>query len=201
MASILQDAEDAEDAALIIRYYYENDLTAFNKLYERYRRKLYSYLRRKGGDVNLADDLFQDTWNKVIESIARIAAMAKQGILKFAAYLFTIARNAWYDYLRTKGSHHQESLDTLLEDDAFQIAGDPAKQPSAQLELQELIALFSEAINKLPAEQRETFILRRDGFSLENIAEIQGLTREGVRSRLKTVMRKLKPILNQWRAS
>lgn len=200
MASISQDAEDAEDAALIIRYYYEHDSKAFNRLYERYRRKLYSYLRRKGGDVNLADDLFQDTWNKVIESIARIAAMAQQGILKFAAYLFTIARNLWLDYIRAKG-YHEDSLDTLLEDEAWQIADDSTKQPPAQLELQELIALFSAAINKIPVEQRETFILRRQGFSLENIAEIQGLTREGVRSRLKTVMRKLKPILDQWRAS
>lgn len=98
MQPILQNAKDKEDADLIMRYYYESDTTAFNMLYERYSHKLHSCLRLKVGNTDLANDLCQATWNKVIDSKALIAEMAEHGILKFSAYLCTIAYNLWHQW-------------------------------------------------------------------------------------------------------
>lgn len=91
------------------------DLNALSELIARYQNRLYRYLLRIVREPAEAEDLFQQTWLKVVEKIRSFDPGRN-----FDAWLFTLARNAAIDHLRRI---RPQSLDEPLADDA---AGDTA---------------------------------------------------------------------------
>src|SRR5918993_492793 len=83
-----------DDAALMLRYR-DGDARAFEILYERHKGPLYRYLQRMCGRREVADDLFQEVWSKVIASRSRYEARAQ-----FNTFLFRIAHNCAIDDFR-----------------------------------------------------------------------------------------------------
>ena len=75
-----------DDATLMLRYR-DGDARAFEILYERHKGPLYRYLQRMCGRREVADDLFQEVWSKVIASRSRYEARAQ-----FNTFLFRIAK-------------------------------------------------------------------------------------------------------------
>ena len=92
-----------DDAALMLRYR-DGDARAFEILYERHKGPLYRYLQRMCGRREVADDLFQEVWSKVIASRSRYEARAQ-----FNTFLFRIAHNCAIDYFRRSGRPHERS--------------------------------------------------------------------------------------------
>ena len=169
---------DASDEALMTRYG-QGDAEAFSELYERYRGPLYRYFLRQLGDAVQANDLYQGCWEKVIGARARFREKTP-----FRAWLFRIAHNHLVDYFR---SHRGvQELPETLED----MAG---SGPETQLEDEQRQARFSRALLALPEEQRDALLLQLEaGLSLELIAQVTGVGRETVKSRLRYGTRKLK---------
>ena len=90
--------QEVEDAILIKEYLAGND-RAFTVLYERYKGLLYSYLNRLlDNDRPSADDLFQQTWIKVIDQLAHY-----EDRQQFSAWLLRIAHNLTIDWFRKCG--------------------------------------------------------------------------------------------------
>ncbi|HOI43666.1 MAG TPA: sigma-70 family RNA polymerase sigma factor, partial [Elusimicrobiales bacterium] len=87
---MLSDAE-------LVRSFRGGDEAALGELIERYRDRLYAYLRRLAGDAARADDMFQDTWVKVARNIG-----AYREESKFSAWLFSVAHNTAMDALRRR---------------------------------------------------------------------------------------------------
>ena len=83
-----------EDSALMLRYQ-EGDLNAFETLYRRHNASLYRYLLRLCLNREVAEDLFQEAWSRIISSRSRYRATAK-----FSTYLFHIAHNCFIDHVR-----------------------------------------------------------------------------------------------------
>ena len=84
-----------EDDGVLIQAYLAGDVSAFDTLYARYKRPLYAYLNRMTGNHALADDLFQQTWLRVIKKLEKYES--KQ---KFFAWLTMIAHNLAIDHFR-----------------------------------------------------------------------------------------------------
>ena len=86
--------DDTPDIALI-HAYAKGDDKAFETLYHRYRRQLYGFLRNLTGNPSVADEIFEETWVKVID---KLPSYRDDG--KFSAWLFRVGRNLFIDHIR-----------------------------------------------------------------------------------------------------
>ncbi len=179
--------EQPDDAALMSRYA-TGDAKAFNILYGRYRNKLYRYLVHQCRDRTTADDVFQEVWDRVIRSAGRYKPSAK-----FSTWLFHIAHNCLIDHYRQSGRRatHLQSID----DHADELI-DSQPQPEQQASDAQLGLALRRALQALPAEQREAFVLHEEGgLSLDELAEVTATGVETAKSRLRYAVTKLRGAL------
>jgi RNA polymerase sigma-70 factor, ECF subfamily len=188
-AAVAADASD--DAALMLRYR-DGDLQAFELLYQRHKGPLHRYLQRLCTNRVVADDLFQEVWSKVIASRGRYEARAQ-----FNTFLFRIAHNCAMDYLRRVGRRN-EGLVQDVDQLAQQLQDAEHERPDAQLADSQLHHDFRRALDHLPAEQRNVFLLYEEsGLTLEEIGRITGVSMETAKSRLRYAVSKLRAALRQ----
>src|SRR5687768_6944765 len=90
----VEAVSDDEDAQLMLAYA-RGEMRAFETLYSRHRGALYRYLTRQARDGEVANDLFQEVWSRVIVNRARYEPRAK-----FRTFLFTLAHNCFIDHCR-----------------------------------------------------------------------------------------------------
>jgi RNA polymerase sigma-70 factor (ECF subfamily) len=141
-----------------------------------------------------ANDLMQEVWFAVVRGAANYQATAK-----FTTWLFTIAHNRMIDSIRT--SRPQMSLETLgyeAESVVQQLTADPSAGPLAAAVAHDEAAALIEAIEKLPGEQRQAFLLQIEGdLSVEEIAAITDSSFETTKSRLRYARAKLRELLKE----
>ena len=176
------------DAALIKKFL-GGDEKAFEELYGRYRRQLYAFLGNLIGDKAECDEVFEETWLKVIDNLPRYKDDGR-----FGAWLFRVARNRFYDRLR-RNRRERENLSLDVEEPP-QVAAPAGCGPGERMELNELEILVNSAVAKLPEELRETFLLRQQGVAFREIAEIQQCSINTALSRMQYALRALRKSLS-----
>ncbi len=177
------DGLDASDETLMLAYA-AGDAAAFEQLYARHRGKLYRYLQRQLRDNAVADELFQDVWQRVIAS--RSGWKPDAG---FATWLYTIAHHRLGDHWRSL--KHRPSAPADADERMARVA-DP-DTPGRVLSEFERRRQLQLALDDLPEEQREVLLLRLEQeLTLEEIGDITGVGRETVKSRLRYAMDKLR---------
>jgi RNA polymerase sigma-70 factor (ECF subfamily) len=148
-------------------------------LIERYYYRLLRYLHCLTGSRETAEDLFQETWIRVLER-----GRQYDGKSKFEAWLFAIARHLVIDLQRRRQPRFLDLLDA--ESDGQPEPG-LADQPSA-LELvarRETSERVGAAMTDLPAIYREVLVLRfQEEMAIEEIAEVVAAPLSTVKSRL-----------------
>jgi RNA polymerase sigma-70 factor (ECF subfamily) len=172
--------------------YRDGDVRAFELLYERHKGALYRYLQRLCRSPEMANDLFQEVWSKVIASRERYEARAK-----FTTFLFHIAHNCAIDQFRRVGRPQEQGT---LDVDALadELSGPTQESPDAALAESQLRADFKRALDALPAEQRDVFLLYEEtGLGLEDIGRVTGVAMETAKSRLRYALSKLRGALRQ----
>jgi RNA polymerase sigma-70 factor (ECF subfamily) len=163
------------------------DSGALEAVMARYQHRLYRFLVRLTQDPAAAEDLFQQTWLRVIEKIGRYDSRRN-----FTPWLFSVARNLAIDYLR---KHRERSLDVSSEPGVSPIERLVAagSDPLEQLLEFERGAMLASAIATLPVIHREVLTLRfEEDMKLEQIAEISGVPLSTVKSRLFRAMESLR---------
>lgn len=184
----MDQAVDPGDDVLMLAWV-AGDVAAFEALYARHRLGLHRFLVRHLGDRGLADELFQDVWQKVIAARAGWTPDAL-----FATWLYRIAHNRLADHWR--GRRHRPAAPVDGDDRAERVP-DPTT-PEREAEQGERAAQVRAAIDALPDEQRTVVLLRLEQeLSLEAIGEITGAGRETVKSRLRYAMDKLRARLGE----
>jgi RNA polymerase sigma-70 factor, ECF subfamily len=174
------------DEDLMLRFS-GGDAAAFDALYARHRAGVFRYLLRQCGNRAAAEELFQDIWMKLVQARARYQVEAK-----FATYLYTLAHNRLIDYFRRGKGLELVSLDEG-EDDPLELPASAALQPERAAQSREQATRLLELLAKLPAVQRQVFLLHEEGgLNLEEIAEVTGANRETVKSRLRYALAKLR---------
>jgi len=178
----------ADDDAALLRRYRQGDAEAFALLYQRHRLGLFRFLCGLCGDPALAEEIFQDTWLSLIRS----QSLQREAVL-FKTWLYQIARNRLIDHWRKQG-RRQELQDAFDE----QLHAQPCAEanPEQQLSLSRDQQRLQAALDDLPAEQREVFLLRAHGdLQLHEIAELTRTPAETVKSRLRYALQKLRRLL------
>ena len=167
-------------------------VNAFASLYARYKGPLFRYLVRQCQDRAIAEELYQDTWERVMGARESYAPTAK-----FSTWLYTIAHHRAVDHHRRERGFVTVPVDSSGDDDAEQavIAAPEAQQPEHLADRQQQVGLFFAALDALPAEQREAFVLQEEGLSLEAIASVTQTNVEAVKSRVRYAITKLRRAL------
>lgn len=183
VASSQPQVEDPSDEALMLAWA-GGHADAFEQLYARHRLRLHRFLLRQLRDPALAEDVFQDVWQRVIAARASWTPDPS-----FTAWLYRIAHNRLGDHWRA-GKHRPPAPG----DAELRIArvADPDTPEHALSEFEQRRQLQL-ALDDLPPEQREVMLLRLEQeLSLEDIAHATGVGRETVKSRLRYAMDKLR---------
>jgi RNA polymerase sigma-70 factor (ECF subfamily) len=187
---------DAADDAQLLRAHGAGDPQAFARLYDRYDRACFGFIRRLLGSAQgeAAEDLHQETWI----AVARNAAAFDHGRSSFATWLFTIARHKTWDHFRRQ---KVAVLASAHDDIAMQVP-DPGRTPLEAVQSRELAQEIVDAVEALPLEQRGAFVLfAQAGLSLEEIAEATGVPVETAKSRLRYARAKLRQSLGGERSA
>lgn len=170
------------------------DRDALADLLAQYQHRLYRFLLRMVQDPGTAEDLFQQTWLRVMQKIVKYDARSK-----FDTWLFSVAHNLAIDHLRRR---RDGSLDvpgeTRVTPAERLVSGGP--DPLERLLDSERGALLAAAIAELPAIHREVISLRfEEGMKLEQIAEVAGAPLPTVKSRLHRALESLRARLEALR--
>ena len=167
------------ETSAIARGLRRRDPDLLDRLIEQYQHRLLRYLTYLSGNRELAEDLFQETWIRVLER-----GHHYDGKHEFSTWLYAVARNLTIDYLRKKSP---VSLDGLIEDEDRA----PFEQADTRPLAWELVAQqqqtehINAALVGIPAEYREAVVLRfQEGLALEEIARVTGARLGTVKSRL-----------------
>lgn len=180
----LPDGATADEA--LMQGFRDGDAGAFDTLYARHRNGVYRYMRRQVRNDGVAEELFQDVWMRVIASRASYVPSAK-----FTTWVYTIAHNRLMDHFRAAGRAELVSTEEESGNVAELVAPDDA--PETTLSRKQLAHRLLAAVEALPSEQREAFVLQHEGeLSVEEIAQATGVTRETAKSRLRYALAKLR---------
>jgi RNA polymerase sigma-70 factor, ECF subfamily len=167
------------ESAEIARGLRRRDPDLLDRLIEQYQHRLLRYLVYLAGNRELAEDLFQETWIRVLER-----GHQYDGKHEFSTWLYAVARNLTIDYLRKKSP---VSLNGLMEDEEHAPLEPVDTRPMAWEVVQqhEQAERVSAALVSIPAEYRETVVLRfQEGLALDEIATVTGAPVGTVKSRL-----------------
>ena len=182
----------ADDQKTLIHGLRQRDPELLDRLIEQYQHRLFRYLVYITGDASRAEDLFQETWIRVLER-----GHQYDGKHKFEAWLFTIARNLVIDWQRQKKAI---SLDGMLdpgeEGRAVDLPDEKAESPLDVYLQGESEQRVQASLDRLPVHYREVLLLRfREEMQLDEIAAIQSTPISTVKSRLYRGLEALKGLL------
>ena len=183
-------SNDSDEALMLA--FARGNMNAFEQLYDRHETGVWRFVFRSVQNQAVADDLVQELWF----AVARTAA-SYEPTAKFKTWLFTMARNRVIDHARTAKNH--TSIDAENDDGESMfsdLAADSRLGPLRQVTSREQAKALLAAIEQLPPDQREAFLLQAEGdMSVDDIAAATGVSFETAKSRLRYARNKLKELL------
>ncbi len=182
--------ENAEIARGLRRH----DPDLLDQLIEQYQHRLFRYLVHLTGDRYQAEDLFQETWVRVLERGAQY-----DGHHNFVAWLLGIARNLAIDQARRKRPASLDELMDATEREPLAVE-DGAPSPFDRLLTAEHQQQVLAALEHLPPSYREVLVLRfQEELPLEEISRVVAAPLSTVKSRLYRALEALAPALEDAR--
>ena len=165
----------------------EGDDEAFGQVFEEYFTPIYRYLYFRLGDKTLADDLTQDVFLKVFESLESLVVSDKSPL----TYFYTVARNLLIDNYRKKKIptiDEDEAVNKLVEED----------NPEKQAILGDDIKKLKDDLQKISPAEADALILKFiDNYSNKEIGQIMGKSEEAVRQLQSRGLKSLRGFISQ----
>lgn len=192
LCSVLVEPPAGRENAVLARALRRRDAIVLEGLVERHGARLLRYLIHLAGQRGLAEDLFQETWVRVLERGHQYDPGRE-----FGAWLFAIARNLAIDALRRKAPASLDALERPEEHLAPR-PGAEAPSPFDAVVARERREALTAGVARLAAGFREVLYLRfTEEMSLSAIAELTGLPLPTVKSRLYRALAQLEARLGE----
>jgi len=160
-----------KDAVLVTRYI-DGCERSLAVLVERHKLKIFNFIYSKVFDRDIAEDIFQDTFIKVIRTLKR-GVYQEEG--KFLPWVMRISHNLVIDHFRK--SNRIPIFESKNDFDIFQIIGDDVPNVESSMIDKQVVEDLQKLITELPDDQREVLIMRLyKDMSFKEIAESTGVS-------------------------
>jgi RNA polymerase sigma-70 factor (ECF subfamily) len=193
ISAAVAEQNERENVA-IARGLKQQDPELLDHLIEIYQHRLLRYLLFLTGKREVAEDLFQETWMRVL-----LRGAQYNGKARFDTWLFTIARNLVIDLSRKRTMASLDEMSEGEDERPFEIAME-GPSPLDQFRSREDSAEVAEVLLKLEPSYREVLVLRfHEELSLDEIAKMTKSPLSTVKSRLYRGLAALKPEMERLR--
>lgn len=174
---------------ILINNSINRDKAAFAQLIGIYRKQLFTYIFRRCGNRETAEDIFQETLIRAWKNLQKYKEYQK-----FSSWLFSIAHNLTIDSFRK----NKNNIDDIEEKRELT----SSENIQTKIENDEQKLLLKNAIENLTLQQKEVFLLRQHGeLTFKEIAELTKQPLNTVLSHMNYAMKKLKRILREENAA
>lgn len=194
------DSRSVADELLMVRYQ-RGDRDAFATLVRRHKTKVYNFILRHIRNPSISEEIAQEVFLRVVQKASEFKHEAR-----FTTWLYTIARNLCIDTQRKQSLRKHPSLDQNLPGDRDGPSlGSRIEDlhPSSNVERSVVSGRLAEtiknAVDGLPPEQREVFLLREIAdLPFKEIAEVTSTGENTVKSRMRYALDRLQAALSEF---
>lgn len=179
--------------AILVKNYISGDESALASLIERHQSKIYGFIYSKVNDRDLSDDIFQDTFIKVIRTL-KTKSYNEEG--KFLPWVMRIAHNLVVDHFRKakKMPFQRETEEYSI----FNYMTDNASTVESQMITEQVEADLTRLLDELPADQKEVLVMRMyQDLSFKEIAELTGVSINTALGRMRYALLNLRKIIEK----
>jgi RNA polymerase sigma factor (sigma-70 family) len=178
----------------LVNQYLEGECTSLEELINRHRSRVHTYIYLMVKDQCLAEDIFQDTFIKVIKSL-REGKYRDDG--KFLSWVIRIAHNLIIDHFRKKKKMNLLSHDEYGADFLFYQGNTSSNIEEGYVQTQ-ISKDIRTLVDELPADQREVVILRHYiGLSFKEIAEFTNVSINTALGRMRYALINLRKLIKE----
>jgi RNA polymerase sigma-70 factor (ECF subfamily) len=180
------------DAALV-RKYMDGDETAISTLINRHQQKLYSFIYSKVFDRTITEDVFQDTFIKVIRTLKR-GKYNEEG--KFLPWVMRISHNLVIDHFRKNS--RMPKFEGKGDFSIFDVLKEDTLNAEKMLIKEQIESDVRELINELPEDQKEVLIMRiYKDMSFKDIAEQTDVSINTALGRMRYALINLRKVIGE----
>ena len=178
----------------LVRAYAKGNNEAFDTLLRRHQDRIFSYILRIIKNEDIANDIFQETFVKAIQTI-RLGRYTENG--KFPAWISRIAHNLIIDYYRQEKSENLQSADLTDVDrlNRKELCEDTIEDIMISNQIRDDVKYL---IEELPELQKEVLMMRYyQNLSFKEIAEITGVSINTALGRMRYAILNLRRIARE----
>ena len=180
------------DSTLVSDYIRGNEY-ALSVLIKRHQQRLFSFIYSKIKDKDITEDIFQDTFIKVIKTLKK-GNYNEEG--KFLPWIMRIAHNLVIDYFRK--SSRMPAFNAPEEFDIFSVLGDGNLNAEKQLIQEQIFADVRELVKELPEEQKEVLVMRMyKDMSFKEISENTGVSINTALGRMRYALINMRKLIEK----
>ncbi len=179
--------------AVLVKNYISGDESALASLIERHQSKIYGFIYSKVNDRDLSDDIFQDSFIKVIKTL-KTKSYNEEG--KFLPWVMRIAHNLVVDHFRkSKKMPFQRETE---EYSIFNYMSDNAPTVESKMITEQVEYDLTRLLNELPDDQKEVLIMRMyQDLSFKEIADLTGVSINTALGRMRYALLNLRKIIEK----
>lgn len=180
--------------AVLVNNYIDGDENSLSILITRHQSKIYGYIYSKISDRDLTEDIFQETFFKVIHTLKSKKYYSEEG--KFLSWVLRIASNLIIDKFRNdKKAYFQRDTDDLL---IFSRIKDTSMTIENELIKKQVDVDLKNIIQKLPHDQKEVILMRYySDMSFKEIADITGVSVNTTLGRMRYAITNLRKVIEK----
>ena len=179
--------------AVLVKNYISGDESALSVLITRHQSKIYGFIYSKVGDRDLSDDIFQDTFIKVIKTL-KTKSYNEEG--KFLPWVMRIAHNLTVDHFRkaNKMPFQRETEEFSI----FSYMSDNSPTIESKLITEQVESDLTRLLDELPDDQKEVLVMRMyQDMSFKEIADSTGVSINTALGRMRYALLNLRKIIEK----
>jgi RNA polymerase sigma-70 factor (ECF subfamily) len=179
--------------ALLVKNYIDGDENALSILIKKHQSKIYGFIYSKMPDRDVADDIFQDTFIKVIKTL-KSNSYNEEG--KFLPWVMRIAHNLIVDHYRK--NKKMPMLRETEEFSIFSILSDTSLNVEGRIITDAIEKDLQKIIQELPSDQKDVLEMRiYQDLSFNEIAELTGVSINTALGRMRYALMNLRKIIEK----
>lgn len=186
-------ATNQQPDAVLVQQYVAGNEAALATLIDRHQSRIFGFIYSKIGDRDLADDIFQDTFIKVIKTL-KTKSYSEEG--KFLPWVMRIAHNLIVDHFRKN-----KKMPMSRETEEFQIFDyikDTSNNIEGQIITEQVELDLKKLINELPDDQKEVLVMRMyDDLSFKEISDLTGVSINTALGRMRYAIMNLRKLIEK----